>query len=241
MLRRSLNNDDIFLDYVSNEETVLDFGCGVGNLILHLKGNCKKVVGCDIAKFILNKDLIADGLEIDKDIFLSSEDKLPFLNKFDVILSDQVFEHVKDHKKTLIMLSSSLIDKGRIYLNFPTKEILIEPHLLLPLIHRFKFSKFLVRFYLKLFYSYKLLLRMDNYKSFNKIIGLKDDYLFEKTNYLKKKELISICSQLNLSCKDLSKEFVTKKYQHNLILKIIFFFIPSRYLTSSFFEIKKNN
>ena len=65
-------------------------------------------------------------------------EKFDFGVKFDLIISNQVFEHINDLDRIYQHLSLILQERGYLIAGFPTKEIIIEPHLRIPFIHYFK-------------------------------------------------------------------------------------------------------
>jgi len=94
----------------------LDFGCGVGRLVMPLARRCKYVVGMDVsdAMLALARQNCLNN-EIHNIDFYKSDDNLSAINgKFDLITSCLVFQHIpiKRGKHILEKLLESLNDKG---------------------------------------------------------------------------------------------------------------------------------
>lgn len=136
---------------------ILDLGCGNGDLILYLNeilpqlnpdlkfeiygydidehGGIKK----DYLKDLLKKlTLSSPHIDWNQRIKLISEnDPIPFPDQFfDIILSNQVMEHVKDHTRLFSELNRTLKVNGLSAHLFPFKSIIIDPHINLPFVHK---------------------------------------------------------------------------------------------------------
>jgi SAM-dependent methyltransferase len=141
-------NRHYFVDYVVRQHAersalrVLDFGCGSGELLRLLRNRGIECLGADV--FYAGSDeeglpevqeLIAEGV-IKR---IPPSGTLPFDDAFfDLIVSDQVFEHVEDLEATLAELDRVLRAEGLMYHHFPTKEVIREGHIGIPLAHRFR-------------------------------------------------------------------------------------------------------
>ncbi len=117
---------------------VLDLGCGAGGLI---KAACERGFdgwGCDFESGIhadsVDPKLAAEMLAGGRLLRIEPPYRLPFEDAtFDVVLSDQVFEHVQDFESTIAELHR-VMKPGAIFLHtFPTRHCLLEGHLLVPL------------------------------------------------------------------------------------------------------------
>lgn len=89
---------------------VLDFGCGVGNL----------------AKYLSKKSYNVDCFEVDKQSidWIKNVQKLPLVKnlgnkKYDIIVSEQVMEHLPDPLSTFKKLATSLKDDGIMLISIP--------------------------------------------------------------------------------------------------------------------------
>lgn len=112
---------------------VLEIGCGFGGNIIHLTQN----YNCSA----IGLDLDSDAIEIAKDIAKENGiDENKFLNcaaenvttyvkdKFDLIVSMQVLEHVQDVKKSIEEMLSLLNKGGYIYIHVPNYDSKFETH-----------------------------------------------------------------------------------------------------------------
>jgi len=101
-----------FLDNVPESlESVLDLGCGDGFYGELLKKKASRLVGCDSSETVRSSSL--GNRYYDKFIFIDIEDTIPgdVAEKFDLIFSSEVIEHLKDYKK-LIRLAYQLLNRG---------------------------------------------------------------------------------------------------------------------------------
>lgn len=100
---------------------VLDIGCGTGIISSNLSKYFKKVYGVDV----VDNRIIKEGYIFKK----VKNEKLLFKNKFfDVIISNQVIEHVNNPEKHLSEIYRVMKKDGICYLATPNKYWPIEPH-----------------------------------------------------------------------------------------------------------------
>lgn len=127
---------------------ILDFGCGDGSLVTAAHEAGLDAYGCDIAfkaKWI-KPQVLAElratnhvrqiQATVDDEVSPGQGEpyRLPFDDAtFDCIISDQVFEHVRNYKETLEELARILKPDGVMLHIFPSKYRLIEGHLNVPL------------------------------------------------------------------------------------------------------------
>jgi SAM-dependent methyltransferase len=102
--------------------TALDFGCGVGRLLIPLARVAKSVVGVDVSDAMLSEAKKNCEMHAIKNIrLIKSDDRLSLLNeKFDLILSFIVFQHMatKRGERIFERLISLLNDSGIGILHF---------------------------------------------------------------------------------------------------------------------------
>jgi SAM-dependent methyltransferase len=117
---------------------VLDFGCGSGTVVRMLRKAGYEGYGVDInwpgADYgdLAEKELPKDTLR-----YYDEGGALPFEDAmFDVILSEQVFEHVVPMEATVRELERVLKPGGVMYHHFPSRTVLREGHIGVPLAHR---------------------------------------------------------------------------------------------------------
>jgi len=105
---------------------VLDVGCGIGLYANALKGQGAEVVGIDT-----NKENIEQAQAIFPDIVFNQAqgEHLPFKPaSFDIVLLNEVLEHVEDDKKTAAECLRVLRPGGKIIIFAPNKGFPFETH-----------------------------------------------------------------------------------------------------------------
>lgn len=123
------------------EHRILDFGCGRGQNVYHLRRKGLRAYGVDV------DDRPEEGRA--KCAELTSEDlfarapltpyRLPYADaSFDFIFSDHVFEHVMDYESAMRELARVLAPGGVSLHIFPARLRLLESHLKVPLGGRVK-------------------------------------------------------------------------------------------------------
>jgi SAM-dependent methyltransferase len=135
-----------FVDYVLRQRkrygdsmAVLDFGCGLGEKVRLLRQEHVKCVGAEVFYSGSTWDESALTELIDSGVIspIPADGRLPFDDSsFDVIVSDEVIEHVEDLHRVATELNRVLRPGGRMYHQFPTSEILREVHIGIPFAHR---------------------------------------------------------------------------------------------------------
>lgn len=128
-----------YLNSLGNPQAkVLDFGCGSGTAVRLLRREGYDALGVDIrwpgADYgdIERADLPPGTLR-----YYDQGGPLPFEDDtFDVIVSDQVLEHVVPLEETVAELERVLKPGGVMYHHFPSLALLREGHIGIPLAHR---------------------------------------------------------------------------------------------------------
>lgn len=125
----------------NNEGRVLDYGCGKGVVVEEGRKNNLNFYGTElfsagsgvnIKEYVKNKRLLGDVI---REI---NGDKIPFIDGFfDLVVSNQVFEHVFDLDHVLSEISRVLKDNGKLLCIFPSKESFREGHCGVPFAHWF--------------------------------------------------------------------------------------------------------
>jgi SAM-dependent methyltransferase len=131
---------------------IVDVGCGDGRLIKSLVGQgYANAVGTDILFHEKDPHGAAEELR-SRFPFVLTEGRLPFPDgSVDVVLSNQVFEHVSDKRAFLSEILRVLRRGGIALLVFPTSEAIVEHHVKLPYFHLADLRKAWVRaFYMTL-------------------------------------------------------------------------------------------
>lgn len=106
---------------IKQSDVVLDYGCGIGRLLVPIREKCKQIIGADISDKILSYAI----KEVDgKTLFLSLKDEtgkgLP-LEHFDKAYAMIVLQHIEKYKaiRTLIRINNSLKPDGTMLIQFP--------------------------------------------------------------------------------------------------------------------------
>ena len=104
--------------YLKNKiknKNILDFGCGIGGFLEFAKKKAKSIAGIELdesALFSLKKRKLKVYPSLTK---IKKK-------KFDLITAFHVFEHLKDPKKILKLLSKKLTNDGQIIIEVPNSE-----------------------------------------------------------------------------------------------------------------------
>src|SRR5262249_53281634 len=88
-----------------NPARALDYGCGVGRLLIPLARQVKRVVGCDISSSMLGESKAnCERLGLTNVSYVRADDQLSAVDgKFDLVFSDAVFQHVHPQRVDLIL------------------------------------------------------------------------------------------------------------------------------------------
>jgi SAM-dependent methyltransferase len=175
----------------NNSLTVLDFGCGGGEIVKSARQKKIKAYGADIfhsGSAIPNR--LADENLLGDVIREIVDDTLQFSDEtFDLIISNQVFEHVQNLDKALKEINRVLKTSGVLYALFPAKNVFREGHTGIPFLHWFPKNQY--RYY------YALAMRNlgfgkrsgDKKLSHHQSAESKINYIDTKTYYRNEKEI----------------------------------------------------
>ena len=126
--------------YIKNKNVkVLDYGCGSGEIINYLDDLGIDAYGCDIysgGEIESAKAFEASLRKVNKNYFkngriknMETNSQIPFpTDTFDIVLSNQVLEHVEDLDSTLIEFKRVLSPDGLVLSLFPDKGVWFEGH-----------------------------------------------------------------------------------------------------------------
>jgi ubiquinone/menaquinone biosynthesis C-methylase UbiE len=88
---------------ITSEDRVLDFGCGIGNILIALAGRMpfrQPLMGTDIAPALIaigEKEVARAGLSTRIELKVAPATRLPFdAGRFDVVLTSHVIKHLDD-------------------------------------------------------------------------------------------------------------------------------------------------
>lgn len=121
---------------------ILDLGCGSGDLVTEWIGLGFNAYGCD---FDFKASLQANNLIGQGRVRrIENPYRLPFADGFfDIIVTHQVMEHVRDYPVTLAEMRRVLKSDGCTLHFFPSRYVPIEPHVLVPLATIFRSIRWL--------------------------------------------------------------------------------------------------
>lgn len=139
--------------------TILDAGCGEGELILFLH-KYLPLTNHEVNFIMYGYDLLDHGVQredfaeqslknlranipevdwTDRIRFISATEAWPFEDGFfDIVISNQVLEHVWDHHQFFFQQTRVLREKGFATHIFPIKEVMVDGHIFLPAVHKLK-------------------------------------------------------------------------------------------------------
>jgi SAM-dependent methyltransferase len=123
--------------YAGPRARVLDYGCGAGQLVTTVLSRGHDAYGCDRYETVWSgwADVAAPNKRIAR---MNGGGVIPFCDgDFDIVVANQVFEHIDDFTKPLSEVHRVLKPRG-IFINcFPTSELWWEGHIKAPLAHKF--------------------------------------------------------------------------------------------------------
>lgn len=215
---------------------ILDMGCGDGEFLSYLlrtlpilkPGISFEMYGFDVSDSgVQGEGFFAQTVEklrkVAPDIawrdrlsIIGSRDEWPYEDGFfDLVVSNQVLEHVRDHQHLLRQLHRTLRDGGISLHLFPLGDNFMEGHIHIPFAHWIKshgllkaYIKFMSRLGFGSFKSHrnKYSMSLDYYSEEHA------DYIFFMTNYLNSEEFLSLCKNTGLRADyRYTKEFYFRK------------------------------
>jgi len=215
---------------------VLDVGCGRGALVLYLNRLGYSAFGLEI-----DADVVKNGSKIFHDSGLNINDKIKVIslhndrwgfqeNYFDLIISDQVLEHVEDLSHIARECARVMKASGMSFHFLPAKWTVFEPHLYVPFVHwlpKNRLRYFLIRFLMPLvnfpsWRGHESLSRRQQAEEFYQYLNKKTYYrspasikkIFNKSSI----EINEInCDMLKPTALDVKMGFLVKFIQRNFI------------------------
>jgi SAM-dependent methyltransferase len=119
VLRRALSSTEV------RNPRILDYGSGQGQLIELALNRHVDIYGVDVP-----------GIETSERVRLIVEGRIPFAdNSFDVVVSNQVFEHILDPRPVLVEIHRVLKPGGAFIALFPDNTVWFEGHVGLYFVH----------------------------------------------------------------------------------------------------------
>jgi SAM-dependent methyltransferase len=188
----------LFLDMLEDLGTtidphslILDFGCGEGRVVYQLRARGLQAFGADIVNRYDNAQKICRDQGIikpEEDIFGTIDPlhyRIPFADDtFDVVISDQVFEHVHNWSEAITEIKRVLKPGGVSLHFFPSRYRPLEAHVYVP------FSEVIRnRAYLAFWAFLGVRNLYQKQLSWKKVVECNFEYLTTRTNYLRKVEI----------------------------------------------------
>jgi SAM-dependent methyltransferase len=166
---------------VSQDATVLDFGCGDGGAVEAWRDSGREAFGCDIAVHRSGDRLRA----------IETPYRLPFDDgTFDLVVSNMVLEHVQDYGVAFGEIRR-VLKPGAISLHvFPARWAPIEPHLRIPLA-----TVLQSRWWLALWARLGVRNEFQSGLPWRDVAAFNAEYLRTRTNYPARKELLGIAQR----------------------------------------------
>lgn len=120
---------------VSPGGTMLDFGCGRGELVREMRSRGYRAFGCDI-EFLYHDD--SEAARMLKDGVIRMIDQAPYRlpfedDTFDLVFSYQVFEHVQNYGEAAAEIARVLKPRAAAFHIFTPRHVPLEPHVHVPL------------------------------------------------------------------------------------------------------------
>jgi len=118
---------------------VLDFGCGKGEIVSALRDHDIDAYGADVfySGSTFRAEMAGDLFQAGRMRVIESDGRVPFQDDFfDLVISNQVLEHVEDLETATREIYRVLAPDGIAYHHFPSREVLREGHIGIPLAHR---------------------------------------------------------------------------------------------------------
>ena len=147
-----MNNYEFCADYAASRlppgARVLDYGCGNGRIVKLLRARGIDAAGCDVFYEGGDHSSEVDPELLGKSVLAMDGNKIPFAdNRFDMIVNNQVMEHVADLDAVVCEMTRVLKPGGTVLSLFPHRGVWREGHCGVPFLHRFpKGSRFRVKY-----------------------------------------------------------------------------------------------
>ena len=201
---------------------VLDVGCGDGALLGYLAGRIVQL-SAEPAPEFYGFDVRDHGVQVEGfmaatlQALTSSDPVYPWASRissigradawpypddfFDVVMSNQVLEHVDDHDRLFAETRRVLREGGYAVHLFPLKHVLWEDHLQLPLAHRISYFELLrayIRGMSRLGFGRYPVHRRDMGMTLDGYTERHADYMLHYTNYLTYREMARVAKRHGL-------------------------------------------
>lgn len=210
-------------DSVSSAIRIVDMGCGSGRLISLLHSRLRQqfpktafeIFGFDVIESKVQRlafldecleNLNATDATVDwknRISLISASDPWPFDDEsVDFVLSNQVLEHVNDHRKVFFEISRVMKPTGLSAHIFPLKSCFMELHVKLPFAHWIRPDGLLTSYIKNCsrlgLGTWKRYCHLPASVSLDEFAQMNRDFLAFETNYIDEKEIAAICKESKL-------------------------------------------
>ena len=130
---------------------VLDFGCGIGSFVDHLRQLDIQAFGADTFQDYYSDWSVKIPDSVKPYVKKIEHGSIPYPdNHFDICFSNQVFEHIQEYADSLQEIKRILKPGGRLIFIYPDKGVIREPHIGVPFVHLMEKNSFTQKIYLTL-------------------------------------------------------------------------------------------
>jgi SAM-dependent methyltransferase len=201
---------------------VLDFGCGAGATVREGLKQGLDIWGADVFFDASPEYLTAVQDLLGDRVFRIENDRLPFADdSFDMVVSNQVFEHVPELGKAIAEIARVLKPGGKLVTLFPTLEVWIEAHCRIPFAHRLVRWPWLFRPYMSLAHRLGFGNERANKTRAAWVAGF-ERYLPESTAYRRLPEIRRILAAAGLKPRHREAEYMRFRWGRPLMPPILF-------------------
>lgn len=213
---------------ITEQTRILDLGCGAGLMVQAARDKGFQFFGCGLNLRDdfndANAKLVQEGVL--REIVLQPY-RIPFDDCFfDVVISDQVFEHVMDYPTTLQEIHRVLKPGGAFLHMFPARYRPIEPHVNVPLATMLR-----ARWWLRSWALFGIRNQFQKSMTAAEATDANWTYLTNHTNYLPKQTLRRQFSRFFTDVQFVEKEFLKHSERGRKVYRLsnVFPFLPKVY------------
>jgi len=204
---------------------ILDYGCGSGEVVSAGRSLGLEIWGVDVfyqgstsRNDVDRQGLLGDVIREIRNGMVDFSD-----GYFDLVVSNQVFEHVEDLDDVMQEISRVMADNAMMLCLFPSRDVMREGHIGIPFVHWFSKGS-------RLRYAYALVLRSIGFgynkggKSRRKWVADQLGWLDRYTHYRQKREISrSISKYFDVSGfeDDYIRFRLTEKYHQSFIVPLL--------------------
>ncbi|RJP84262.1 MAG: class I SAM-dependent methyltransferase [Desulfobacteraceae bacterium] len=204
-----------YLSIISTKAKILDYGCGKGALVEEGIRQGLDIYGVEAFSYgggVKIKEYLQERGILGNKIKELEGDFIPFPDHhFDFIVSNQVFEHVKDLDKCLSEINRVLKDNGQLLCLFASKDVIREGHCGILFAHRIPRSTF--RFYWLVFFRSLGFGRLKKRRSVREWAAFFNEWLVDSVSYRSMNEINKTFNQHFVSRIHIEDDYVTYRLE----------------------------